>query len=46
MLKILTLSWQGNNKLARLYPTFLNALNDIDYEWWIKDKMDRQMGQS
>ncbi len=37
MLKILTLSWQGNNKLARLYPTFLNALNDIDYEWWIKD---------
>jgi GT2 family glycosyltransferase len=37
MLKILTLSWEGKDKLEKLYPTLINSLNGIDYEWWIKD---------
>jgi GT2 family glycosyltransferase len=37
MLKILTLSWNGIDKLSRLYPTLLTALEDVDYELWIKD---------
>jgi len=37
MLKILTLTWQGCSHLTRLYPTLTNALDEIEYEWWIKD---------
>jgi GT2 family glycosyltransferase len=37
MLKILTLTWNGSDKLARLYPSLLNALDGINYEWWTKD---------
>jgi GT2 family glycosyltransferase len=37
MLKILTLNWNGKDKLERLTPTLINSLNRIDYEWWVKD---------
>lgn len=37
MLKILTLNWQGKDKLANLYPSLINSLDDIEYQWLIKD---------
>lgn len=37
MLKILTLSWNGKDKLQKLYPSLINSLNGIDYKWVIKD---------
>ncbi len=37
MLHILTLSWQGKDKLSKLYPTLLNNLKNQDYVWHIKD---------
>ena len=36
-LYILTLSWNGQDKLEKLYPSLFNSLNDIDYQWLIKD---------
>lgn len=37
MLKILTLTWNGKEKLTKLYPTLLNSLENIEYEWFVKD---------
>lgn len=37
MIKILTLNWNGKDKLQRLYPTLLNAFEDLKWEWYIKD---------
>jgi GT2 family glycosyltransferase len=37
MLKILTLNWNGEDKLKKLYPTLINSLSNIDYEWLVKD---------
>jgi GT2 family glycosyltransferase len=34
---ILTLSWEGRDKLETLYPTLINSLENINYEWYIKD---------
>ena len=34
---ILTLSYQGKDKLEKLYPTLINSLTHINYEWWIKN---------
>jgi GT2 family glycosyltransferase len=36
-LHILTLNWDGQDKLAKLYPTVMKALHNIDYTWHIKD---------
>jgi GT2 family glycosyltransferase len=37
MLHVLTLTWQGVDKITRLYPTLVNALGDIEYRWHLKD---------
>lgn len=37
MLKIFTLNWNGLDKLKLLYPSLINCLNNIDYEWYVKD---------
>jgi len=37
MLKILTLNWNGKDKLEKLYPSLINSLKNIDYEWFVKD---------
>lgn len=37
MLKILTLNWNGEDKLKKLAPTLFSSLSNIDYEWLIKD---------
>jgi GT2 family glycosyltransferase len=37
MLKILTLNWNGKEKLEKLYPSLINALDGIDYQYLIKD---------
>lgn len=37
MLHILTLTWNGCEKLIKLKESLLSALKDIDYTWWIKD---------
>ena len=37
MLFILTLNWNGADKLRKLTPTLLNSLQNIDFEWLIKD---------
>lgn len=34
---IFTLNWEGEDKLKKLAPTLLNSLQDIDYQWFIKD---------
>ena len=34
---ILTLNWNGEDKLKKLYPTLVNSLSDINYEWLVKD---------
>lgn len=34
---ILTLNWNGKDKLEKLAPTLFNSLNNIDYKWLIKD---------
>jgi len=34
---ILTLNWNGAEKLSRLYPSLKENLNNFDYHWWIKD---------
>ena len=36
-LYILTLNWNGEDKLKKLVPTTLSSLNGIDYEWIVKD---------
>lgn len=39
MLFILTLNWNGEQKLQNLYQSLLPALNEIqlDWQWWIRD---------
>lgn len=37
MLKILTLNWNGKDKLERLYQSLIGCLGEVDYEWHIKD---------
>lgn len=36
-LYILTLNWNGEDKLKRLVPSLIPSLNNINYEWFIKD---------
>jgi hypothetical protein len=36
-LHIITLNWNGEDKLKHLAPSLVNSLNDIDYNWLIKD---------
>jgi hypothetical protein len=36
-LVIITLNWNGEDKLKKLAPTLLNSLRDVDFEWFIKD---------
>jgi GT2 family glycosyltransferase len=36
-LVIFTLSWNGLDKLQKLYPTLINSLQDIEFIWFIKD---------
>lgn len=37
MLHILTLNWNGKDKLKQLYPSLINSLSNIDYHWHIRD---------
>lgn len=37
MLNILTLNWNGKDKLAKLAPTLIDSLNGLKYKWLIKD---------
>lgn len=37
MLHIITLNWQGKDKLKKLKESLLPALNDVEYTWHIKD---------
>lgn len=37
MLKILTLNWDGKDKLEKLYPGLIKSLDGVDYEWLVKD---------
>ncbi len=37
MLKILTLNWNGADKLAALQKSLLPALEELDYAWYIRD---------
>lgn len=37
MLYLLTLNWQGKNKLIRLKNSLLPALENVDFKWLIKD---------
>jgi O-antigen biosynthesis protein len=36
-LYILTLNWNGEDKLKKLYPSLTKNLDEIEYEWHIKD---------
>lgn len=37
MLYVITLNWNGKDRLSKLYPTLTKALEDVDYKWLIKD---------
>lgn len=37
MFHILTLNWNGADKLSALYPTLIDNLKEINYQWYIKD---------
>ena len=37
MLNILTLTWNGCDKISKLQPSLMPALEGIDYTWFIKD---------
>jgi GT2 family glycosyltransferase len=37
MLRILTLTYRGKDKLEALYPGLMNQLSTIDYKWYIKE---------
>lgn len=41
MLKILTLNWNGKEKLERLYTSLMPAIQDIEYEWFVKDNASK-----
>lgn len=34
---ILTLNWNGEDKLRKLAPTLLNSVEGLDFEWFVKD---------
>lgn len=34
---VITLNWNGKNKLAKLYPTLIKSLDGIEYKWLVKD---------
>lgn len=36
-LKILTLNWNGEDKLKNLVPSLFTSLKDLDYEWFVRD---------
>lgn len=40
-LYILTLNWNGEEKLKRLAPTLLKSLDNIDFEWYVKDNASK-----
>lgn len=40
-LHILTLTWNGGDKLSKLYDSLMPALKDIDYQWLIKDNASK-----
>ncbi len=35
--KILTLNWEGKDKLEKLAPSLINSLNNYTWSWYIKD---------
>jgi len=37
-LNILTLSWQGKNKLEKLAPSLISALEGLDWHWFIQER--------
>jgi GT2 family glycosyltransferase len=41
MLHILTLTWNGADKISKLYDSLMPALEGIDYQWWIKDNASK-----
>ncbi len=41
MLHILTLTWNGADKLSKLHDSLMPALEGIDYHWWIKDNASK-----
>jgi GT2 family glycosyltransferase len=41
MLHILTLTWNGFDKLSKLYDSLIPALEGVDYRWLIKDNASK-----
>jgi O-antigen biosynthesis protein len=41
MLHILTLTWNGADKLSKLHDSLMPALEDLDYNWLIKDNASK-----
>lgn len=41
MLYILTLTWNGADKISKLYESLMPALENIDYTWLIKDNASK-----
>lgn len=41
MLNILTLTWNGLDKLSKLHKSLIPALEGIDYTWFIKDNASK-----
>lgn len=41
MLNIMTLTWNGESKLAKLEASLMPALDGIDYKWFIKDNASK-----
>lgn len=41
MLHLLTLTWNGCDKLTKLHESLMPALEGIDYQWWIKDNASK-----
>jgi len=37
MIKILTLNWNGLDKLKQLTPSVIQAMEGLDWQWWIRD---------
>lgn len=41
MLHLLTLTWNGADKLDKLHTSLVPALEGIDHHWWIKDNASK-----
>src|SRR5271157_211257 len=41
MLHILTLTWNGADKLSKLHDSLMPALEGLDYNWLIKDNASK-----